>query len=140
MNKFSKLTLAASALVFSGLALASSNTNASTQPEAQQDPMIQHLHLNSSQVDKIKALRAETDKKMASIDTKDIQNGLLINIIDSGKWDETAVKKQIAAFGKAQEQARYYRMQYFFNLSKILTPEQKAQVKSDLAQEMEQQQ
>ena len=72
-------------------------------------------------------------------DTKDIQNGLLIDIIDSGKWDETAVKKQIAAFGKAQEQARYYRMQYFFNLSKILTPEQKAQVKSDLAQEMQQQ-
>ncbi|WP_228286510.1 Spy/CpxP family protein refolding chaperone [Hafnia paralvei] len=66
--------------------------------------------------------------------------GLLINIIDSGKWDEAAVKKQITAFGKAQEQARYYRMQYFFNLSKILTPEQKAQVKSDLAQEMEQQQ
>lgn len=130
MNKFSKLTLAASALVFSGLALASSNTNANTQPEAQQDPMIQHLHLNSSQVDKIKALRAETDKKMASIDTKDIQNGLLINIIDSGKWDETAVKKQIAAFGKAQEQARYYRMQYFFNLSKILTPEQKHRLKT----------
>ena len=139
MNKFSKLTLAASALVFSGFALASSNTSGSTQPEPQQDPMIQHLHLNQSQVDKIKALRTETDKKMASIDTKDIQNGLLIDIIDSGKWDETAVKKQIAAFGKAQEQARYYRMQYFSNLSKILTPEQKAQVKSDLAQEMQQQ-
>jgi len=139
MNKFSKLTLAASALIFSGLALASSNTGASTQPEQQQDPMIQHLHLTPSQVEQIKTLRSDTDKKMASIDTKDIQNGLLIDIIDSGKWDETAVKKQIAAFGKAQEQARY-RMQYFFNLSKILTPEQKAQVKSDLAQEMEQQQ
>lgn len=140
MNKFSKLTLAASALIFSGLALASSNAGASTQPEQQQDPMIQHLHLTPSQVEQIKTLRSDTDKKMASIDTKDIQNGLLIDIIDSGKWDETAVKKQIAAFGKAQEQARYYRMQYFFNLSKILTPEQKAQVKSDLAQEMEQQQ
>ena len=140
MNKFSKTAIAVSALVFSSLALASSNTGGNSQPEAQQDPMIQHLHLTPSQVEKIKTLRAETDKKMESIDTKDIQNGLLINIIDSGKWDEAAVKKQIAAFGKAQEQARYYRMQYFFNLSKVLTPEQKAQVKSDLAQEMEQQQ
>lgn len=139
MNKLSKLTLAASALIFSGFALASSNTGTSIQPEQQQDPMIQHLHLTPSQVEQIKTLRSDTDKKMATIDTKDTQNGLLINIIDSGKWDETAVKKQIAAFGKAQEQARYYRMQYFFNLSKILTPEQKAQVKSDLAQEMQQQ-
>lgn len=139
MNKLSKLTLAASALIFSGFALASSNTGTSIQPEQQQDPMIQHLHLTPSQVEQIKTLRSDTDKKMATIDTKDIQNGLLINIIDSGKWDETAVKKQIAAFGKAQEQARYHRMQYFFNLSKILTPEQKAQVKSDLAQEMQQQ-
>ncbi|MDU7049950.1 MAG: hypothetical protein E6327_14670 [Klebsiella variicola] len=62
-----------------------------------------------------------------------IKDGALINVIDSGKWDEKAVKDQLAAFSKIDQQVRYYRVKYYFDVNQVLTPEQRTQVKKDLA-------
>jgi len=58
-------------------------------------------------------------------------------LIKSGKWDDAAVKQQLAAFSNIEQQARYYRVKYYFDLSKVLTPEQRQQVQQDLAQALE---
>lgn len=55
----------------------------------------------------------------------DVKDGVLIDVIKSGKWDDAAVKKQLAAFSNIEQQARYYRVKYYFDLSKVLTPEQR---------------
>ena len=43
------------------------------------------------------------------------------------------VKNQLAAFSKVEEQARYYRVKYYFDVSLVLTPEQRKQIKTDMA-------
>ncbi|HHC2617151.1 hypothetical protein [Klebsiella pneumoniae] len=40
---------------------------------------------------------------------------------------------QLAAFSKIDQQVRYYRVKYYFEVNKVLTPEQRTQVKKDLA-------
>jgi Spy/CpxP family protein refolding chaperone len=62
-----------------------------------------------------------------------VQDGALINMFQAGKWDESVVKSQLAAFSKIEEQARYYRVKYYFDVSQVLTPEQRSQVKTDMA-------
>lgn len=44
------------------------------------------------------------------------------------------MKHQLAAFGNIEQQARYYRVKYYFDLNKVLTPEQRQQVQKDIAQ------
>ncbi|MEN6792909.1 hypothetical protein ABFC04_19820, partial [Klebsiella pneumoniae] len=46
---------------------------------------------------------------------------------------EKAVNDQLAAFSKIDQQVRYYRVKYYFEVNKVLTPEQRTQVKKDLA-------
>ncbi|EAY9345977.1 hypothetical protein DPB51_21650, partial [Salmonella enterica subsp. enterica serovar Litchfield] len=77
----------------------------------------------------------ETD--VSQISMKGIKDGALIEVIKSGKWDDAAVKQQLAAFSNIEQQARYYRVKYYFDLSKVLTPEQRQQVQQDLAQALE---
>ncbi len=67
---------------------------------------------------------------------KGIKDGALIEVIKSGKWDDAAVKQQLAAFSNIEQQARYYRVKYYFDLSKVLTPEQRQQVQQDLARHL----
>jgi Spy/CpxP family protein refolding chaperone len=57
-------------------------------------------------------------------------------VIDSGKWNEKAVKDQLAAFSKVEQQVRYYRVKYYFDVNQVLTPEQRKQIQKDLAQEL----
>lgn len=59
---------------------------------------------------------------------------MLFDVIDSGKWNEKAVKDQLAAFSKVEQQVRYYRVKYYFGVNQVLTPEQRTQVKKDLSQ------
>lgn len=54
-------------------------------------------------------------------------------MIHSGKWDEAKVKQQLAAFSQLDQQVRYYRVKYYFDVSQVLTAEQREQVKKDLA-------
>ncbi|WP_228736742.1 Spy/CpxP family protein refolding chaperone, partial [Klebsiella variicola] len=102
-------------------------------PAPAQDPIVQHLKLTSDQVAKIKSLHQQLENNVQQISQQDIKDGALINVIDSGKWDEKAVKDQLAAFSKIDQQVRYYRVKYYFDVNQVLTPEQRTQVKKDLA-------
>ncbi|QRZ79816.1 Spy/CpxP family protein refolding chaperone, partial [Klebsiella quasipneumoniae] len=98
-----------------------------------QDPIVQHLKLTPDQVSKINSLHQQMEKNVEQISQQDIKDGALINVIDSGKWNEKAVKDQLAAFSKIDQQVRYYRVKYYFDVNQVLTPEQRTLVKKDLA-------
>ncbi|HEI9830034.1 TPA: hypothetical protein SLN57_002129, partial [Klebsiella pneumoniae] len=89
--------------------------------------------LTNDQVAKIKSLHQQLESNVQQISQQEIKDGALINVIDSGKWDEKAVNDQLAAFSKIDQQVRYYRVKYYFEVNKVLTPEQRTQVKKDLA-------
>jgi len=40
--------------------------------------------------------------------------------------------QQLTAFSNAEQQARYYKVKYYFDLNQILTPAQRQQVQDDL--------
>ncbi|MDM7251814.1 Spy/CpxP family protein refolding chaperone, partial [Klebsiella grimontii] len=103
-------------------------------PVPAQDPIVQHLKLTNDQVTKIKSLHQQLEKSVQQISQKDIKDGVLFDVIDSGKWNEKAVKDQLAAFSKVEQQVRYYRVKYYFDVNQVLTPEQRKQVQKDLAQ------
>ncbi|WP_343514726.1 Spy/CpxP family protein refolding chaperone [Klebsiella quasipneumoniae] len=106
---------------------------ADVQAAPAQDPIVQHLKLTSDQVAKIKSLHQQLENNVQQISQQDIKDGALINVIDTGKWNEKAVKDQLAAFSKIDQQVRYYRVKYYFDVNQVLTPEQRTQVKKDLA-------
>ncbi len=81
-------------------------------------------------------LHQQLETDVSQISMKGIKDGALIEVIKSGKWDDAAVKQQLAAFSNIEQQARYYRVKYYFDLSKVLTPEQRQQVQQDLAQHL----
>ena len=99
---------------------------ATTTPAPSQDPIVQHLKLSDAQVSKINSLHDQMVKNVKGISLKDM--------IQSGKWDESGVKKQLSAFSNVDQQVRYYKVKYYFDLSQVLTPEQRKQVQSDIAQ------
>jgi len=90
--------------------------------------------LSTDQIAQIKKLHQQLETNVSQISVKDVKDGALIDVIKSGKWDETAVKKQLSAFSNIEQQARYYRVKYYFDLNKVLTPEQRQQVQKDIAQ------
>ncbi len=106
-------------------------------PLPAQDPIVQHLKLTNDQITRIKKLHQQLETDVSQISMKGIKDGALIEVIKSGKWDDAAVKQQLAAFSNIEQQARYYRVKYYFDLSKVLTPEQRQQVQQDLAQALE---
>ncbi|AMG93432.1 Spy/CpxP family protein refolding chaperone [Citrobacter amalonaticus] len=132
MKKFVRATLLAAALA--GTSLSSFAANVTETPAPAQDPVVQHLKLTDSQITQIKKLHEQLENNVGQISMKDIKDGALIDVIKSGKWDESAVKKQLSAFSKVEQQVRYYRVKYYFDLSKVLTPEQRKQVQDDIAQ------
>lgn len=132
MKKFVRMTLLAATLAsasFSTLA-----ANVSNVPVPAQDPVVQHLKLTNDQVVQIKKLHQQLETNVSQISVKDVKDGALIDVIKSGKWDDAAVRKQLSAFSNIEQQARYYRVKYYFDLSKVLTPEQRQQVQKDIAQ------
>ncbi|MBJ9279337.1 Spy/CpxP family protein refolding chaperone [Citrobacter amalonaticus] len=132
MKKFVRATLLAAAMA--GTSLSSFAANVTETPAPAQDPVVQHLKLTDSQITQIKKLHEQLENNVGQISMKDIKDGALIDVIKSGKWDESAVKKQLSAFSKVEQQVRYYRVKYYFDLSKVLTPEQRKQVQDDIAQ------
>ena len=107
---------------------------ATTTPAPSQDPIVQHLKLSDAQVSKINSLHDQMVKNVKGISLKDVKDGMIIDMIQSGKWDESGVKKQLSAFSNVDQQVRYYKVKYYFDLSQVLTPEQRKQVQSDIAQ------
>lgn len=130
MKAMTRMTLLAASLIgFSGLAQA-----ADVAPAPSQDPIVQHLKLTNDQISEIKSLHQTMEKNVEQVSMKDVKDGALIDVIQSGKWNEKAVKKQLEAFSKVEQQTRYYRVKYYFDLNQVLTPEQRKQVQDDLIQ------
>ena len=57
-----------------------------------------------------------------------IGQDVIVNMIKSGKWDEVAARKQLQTISDVQAEARYHRAHYLFEVSRVLTPEQKAKL------------
>lgn len=132
MNKLSRMVLMTA--VAAGFSMAAQAADVAAAPAPAQDPIVQHLKLSQDQVAKIKSLHQEMEKNVQQISQKDIKDGVLFDVIDSGKWNEKAVKDQLAAFSKVEQQVCYYRVKYYFGVNQVLTPEQRTQVKKDLSQ------
>ena len=132
MNKLSRMVLMTA--VAAGFSMAAQAAEVTAAPAPAQDPIVQHLKLSQDQVAKINSLHQEMEKNVQQISQKDIKDGVLFDVIDSGKWNEKAVKDQLAAFSKVEQQVRYYRVKYYFGVNQVLTPEQRTQVKKDLSQ------
>ncbi len=124
------------AVLASGFSMAAQAADVKAAPAPAQDPIVQHLKLTNDQVTKIKSLHQQLEINVQQISQKDIKDGVLFDVIDSGKWNEKAVKDQLAAFSKVEQQVRYYRVKYYFGVNQVLTPEQRKQVQKDLAQEL----
>ncbi|MDX6020246.1 Spy/CpxP family protein refolding chaperone [Scandinavium sp. V105_16] len=135
MNKMTRIALLTASLIgFTGIAQAA---NTDVAPAPAQDPIVQHLKLSNDQVTKIKSLHDEMEKSVERVSMKDVKDGALFDVIQSGKWNEEAVKSQLEAFSKIEQQTRYYRVKYYFDLNQVLTPEQRKQIRDDLAQSLE---
>lgn len=94
---------------------------------------MQHLKLSNDQIKKIDALHQTLEQNVSKIPMTGVKDGALIEMFQTGKWDESTVKNQLAAFSKIEEQTRYYRVKYYFDVSQVLTAEQRKQVKTDMA-------
>ncbi|EMF0720707.1 Spy/CpxP family protein refolding chaperone [Citrobacter sp. Marseille-Q6884] len=132
MKNFVRMTLLAATLA--GASFSTLASNVSNVPAPAQDPVVQRLKLSNDQVSQIKKLHQQLEDNISQISVKDVKDGALIDVIKSGKWDDAAVKHQLAAFGNIEQQARYYRVKYYFDLNKVLTPEQRQLVQKDIAQ------
>ena len=132
MKKFTSTALLVATLAGATFAAQAADTTAAPAPA--QDPIVQHLKLTDAQVSKMKTLHQQLEKNVQAISMKDVKDGMIINMIQSGKWDEAGVNKQLAAFSKVDQQVRYYKVKYYFDLSQVLTAEQRKQVQNDLAQ------
>ena len=132
MKNFLRMTLLAATLA--GASFSTLAANVSNVPAPAQDPVVQHLKLTNDQVAQIKKLHQQLETNISQISVKGVKDNALINVIKSRKWDEAAVQKQLSAFSNIEQQARYYRVKYYFDLNKVLTPEQRQQVQKDIAQ------
>ena len=132
MKKFTRTALLVATLAGATFAAQAADTTAAPAPA--QDPIVQHLKLTDAQVSKMKTLHQQLEKNVQAISMKDVKDGMIIDMIQSGKWDEAGVNKQLAAFSKVDQQVRYYKVKYYFDLSQVLTAEQRKQVQNDLAQ------
>lgn len=119
-----KVAMAALAMCF-----ATNTFAAESAPELQTETTLaQELNLSSAQVEQIKALREQATKDLSSVKVDAIGQDVIINMIKSGKWDEAAAKKQLQTISNIQAEARYYRAHYLFEVSKVLTAEQKTKL------------
>ena len=132
MKKFTRTALLVATLAGATFAAQAADTTAAPAPA--QDPIVQHLKLTDAQVSKIKTLHQQLEKNVHAISMKDVKDGMIIDMIQSGKWNEAGVKQQLAAFSKVDQQVRYYKVKYYFDLSQVLTADQRKQVQNDLAQ------
>ncbi|MFX2610769.1 Spy/CpxP family protein refolding chaperone [Enterobacter mori] len=129
--KMTRMTLVAVSLAVCSFTVQAGDNRAVPSPS--RDPVVQQLKLSDEQVTKIKHLHNQLIDKIRQIPLNDVKDDVLIDVIQSGKWDVSAVKKQLAALGQIQEKTRYYRVKYYFDVSQVLTPEQRKQVKADMA-------
>lgn len=131
MMKMTRIALIAASLAVCSFTAQAANVEAAASPS--QDPLVQHLKLSNEQINKIKELHQQLEQNVSKIPMTGVKDGALIDMFQAGKWDESTVKSQLSAFSKIEQQARYYRVKYYFDVSQVLTPEQRKQVKTDMA-------
>lgn len=131
MMKMTRIALIAASLAVCSFTAQAANVEAAPSPS--QDPLVQHLKLSNEQINKIKELHQQLEQNVSKIPMTCVKDGALIDMFQAGKWDESTVKSQLSAFSKIEQQARYYRVKYYFDVSQVLTPEQRKQVKTDMA-------
>lgn len=103
-------------------------------PELQSETTLaQELNLSTEQLDQIKSLRQQAVKALGDIKVDAIDQDVIVNMIKSGNWDEAAAKKQLQSISDVQAQARYYRAHFLFEVSKVLSAEQKAKLQELLS-------
>ncbi|CAM4144999.1 MULTISPECIES: Spy/CpxP family protein refolding chaperone [Lelliottia] len=131
MMKMTRIALLAATLA--GFSFTAQAANVEAAPSPSQDPLVQHLKLSTDQVKKIEDLHQKLEDNVSKIPMTGVKDGALIDMFQSGKWNESVVKNQLSAFSRVEEQARYYRVKYYFDVSQVLTPEQRKQIKTDMA-------
>ena len=131
MMKMTRIALIAASLAVCSFTAQAANVEAAPSPS--QDPLVQHLKLSNEQINKIKELHQQLEQNVSKIPMTGVKDGALIDMFQAGKWDESTVKSQLSAFSKIEQQARYYRVKYNFDVSQVLTPEQRKQVKTEMA-------
>ncbi|WP_047625294.1 MULTISPECIES: Spy/CpxP family protein refolding chaperone [Enterobacter] len=131
MMKMTRIALIAASLAVCSFTAQAANVEAAPSPS--QDPLVQHLKLSNEQINKIKELHQQLEQNVSKIPMTGVKDGALIDMFQAGKWDESTVKSQLSAFSKIEQQARYYRVKYYFDVGQVLTPEQRKQVKTDMA-------
>ncbi|MBM3116169.1 Spy/CpxP family protein refolding chaperone [Jeongeupia naejangsanensis] len=94
------------------------------------------LKLTSAQQEKIQAIRDAEQKQIAAIDTSKIKPGVFQAMIKSGQWDEAQAKQRIEAVGDVDNQVTYIRAKALFDISRILTAEQRQHFQSLFAKEL----
>lgn len=111
------------------ICVATNTFAAESAPELQTETTLaQELNLSSAQIEQIKGLREQAAKELGSVKLDAIGQDVIVNMIKTGKWDEAAAKKQLQTISDVQAEARYYRAHYLFEVSKVLTAEQKTKL------------
>lgn len=113
-------------LVFAGTAMAQAPDP--VNHGSIEEMIVKTLELTPDQVSKIKTIRAESDQQIAGIDKSKLSNQALQDAIKHGKWDDMAIRGELAEVGKVQQEVRYYRTKKIYEISKVLTPEQKVKL------------
>lgn len=132
MNKYAKVIITTSCLMFASASFATATAQA---PASQGEYLAQKLHLTDAQKQQIENLQQTTKNELSSINVDGVKKDLILNMIKSGKWDEQAAKQQLADIGNIQAQASYDRAQYIFKVSQVLTKEQKQQLQTMMKQQ-----
>ena len=117
---------------FSTPVLAATVSADAAAPVPAQDPIVQHLKLSNDQVTKITALHEQLADNVNKVKVDGFKDGAITDMFRTGKWDDATVKQQLAAFSQLDQQVRYYRVKYYFEVNQVLTPEQRQQVKQDI--------
>jgi len=130
-SKLSVSILSAAVLLTSHFASAANPQNA---PLPEQDPLVKQLDLSQDQINQIENLHLKLEENYNNITTNKIKNGDIIDIIKSDKWNEKEVKSQLAAISNVEQQVRYYKAKYYFDINHLLTPAQRKQIQDDMIQ------
>lgn len=132
MNKYAKVIITTSCLMFASASFATATAPA---PASQGEYLAQKLHLTDAQKQQIENLQQTTKNELSSINVDGVKKDLILNMIKSGKWDEQAARQQLADIGNIQAQASYDRAEYIFKVSQVLTKEQKQQLQTMMKQQ-----
>ncbi len=111
------------------------NACATESLETQYSPLEKQLNLTSDQVNKIATLRQGTQARLDKIDVSNVKQDVIVDMFKSHHWDAKGVKTQLKSISTIQDEARYLRIQYLFDVSQLLTPAQLATLQNLIKQD-----